>query len=213
MTNTTSILWQMNNRKHIRKRPNSGFTLIELLVVTGIIIVVSTLMLANNARFGGAILLENLAYDVGLSVRKAQLYGIAVKRFGSGDFEAGYGIYFDLALPNTYVLFADAYPAGAGDGIYEANQSELVESFTMLQGFHVVDLCATGSGLPENCENINTIDILFKRPNPDAFISANGVSGITNPDALHERTRIILESPRGDQVSIIVEATGQIAVQ
>ena len=48
-----------------------GFTLIELIVVTGIIVVVSTLVLSSNARFGGAILLENLAYDVGLSVRKA----------------------------------------------------------------------------------------------------------------------------------------------
>ena len=190
-----------------------GFTLIELIVVTGIIVVVSTLVLSSNARFGGAILLENLAYDVGLSVRKAQVYGIAVRRFGSGDFSAGYGVHFDRAVPATYVLFADTYPSGTGDGIYEPDQSELVESLTMLQGFRIADLCATLGGNPEESCGMNTVDIVFKRPEPDAFISVNGVSGIANPAALHERARILLESPRGDQVSVIVEATGQIAVQ
>src|SRR3989344_9303934 len=52
-----------------------GFTLIELLVVTGILVLISGLVLANNTRFGGAILLKNLAYDVGLSIREVQVYG------------------------------------------------------------------------------------------------------------------------------------------
>src|SRR3989344_3825107 len=80
-----------------------GFTLIELLVVTAILGIVSTLVLANNTRFGGAVLLENLAYEIGLSVRKAQVYGIAVRRFGETDFSAGYGIHFNSAMPTTYV--------------------------------------------------------------------------------------------------------------
>ena len=194
-------------------QPSSGFTLIELLVVTAIVIIVSTLILANNARFGGAVILENLAYDVGLSVRKAQVYGIAVRRFGATDFSSGYGIHFDITTPSAYVLFADVFPTGTGDGIYEPEASELVESLSMLQGYRMLDLCATsGGGLAEAC-GIDTIDILFKRPEPDAFISANGVSGVANPGALHERARVILQSPRGDEISVIVEATGQIAVQ
>ena len=190
---------------------SSGFTLIELLVVTAIVVIVSTLILANNARFGGAVILENLAYDVGLSVRKAQVYGIAVRRFGTSDFSSGYGIHFDSATPSTYVLFADVFPSGTGDGVYEPEASELVESLTMLQNFRIFELCATLGGV-ESC-NVETIDILFKRPEPDAFISVNGVSGIVNPAALYERARVILESPRGDLISVIVEATGQIAVQ
>ena len=34
-----------------------GFTLIELMVVTGILVVITSLILANNTRFGGAVLL------------------------------------------------------------------------------------------------------------------------------------------------------------
>src|SRR3989344_4615422 len=49
-----------------------GFTLVELMVVTGILVVITSLILANNTRFGGAVLLENLAYDIALSMRKAQ---------------------------------------------------------------------------------------------------------------------------------------------
>src|SRR3989344_3669939 len=45
-----------------------GFTLVELVVVTAIIVVVSSVVLVNNNRFGGVIQLENLAYDVALSV-------------------------------------------------------------------------------------------------------------------------------------------------
>src|SRR3989344_919601 len=112
-------------------RDNAGFTLIELIVVTGIIVVVSSLMFANNNRFGGVVFLENLAYDVALSMRKAQVYGIAVRRCDpnktascttANQFALGYGIQFSKATPTMYVLFADAYP-GVGNGIYDAAQN------------------------------------------------------------------------------------------
>ena len=190
-----------------------GFTLIELIVVMAIVVVVSTLILANNARFGGAILLESLAYDVGLSIQKAQVYGEGVRRFGTDTYSAGYGIRFNRATPISYVLFADVYPSPDGNGLYEAEQAELVESLTMLQGFRVVDLCGVGAGGTEEICDYSTLDVIFKRPEPDAYISVNGISGIVSPSALQERGRIILESPRGDRISVVVEATGQIAVQ
>ena len=190
-----------------------GFTLIELMVVTGILVVITSLILANNTRFGGAVLLENLAYDIALSVRRAQVYGIAVQRFGTDDFSAGYGVNFTSGTPTVYILFADIYPISTGNGIYEPLQSELVDSVSIQGGYRIIDLCATSpNSLSETC-GLTALDILFKRPEPGAFISKNGISGIANPAALQEKGRIILESPRGNKTSVIVEASGQIAVE
>jgi len=201
----------MNQTQHAEKQ--RGFTLAELIVVTGILVLITGVMLANNARFGGAILLENLAYDVALSVRKAQVYGIAVRRFGQTNFSAGYGMHFSIDTPVVYVLFADTSPPGTGDGIYQSSQGELVEEVTMQRGFHIADLCVTSPGSSTETCGLSRLDILFRRPEPDAFISANGISGVANPASLYERGRVILESPRGDRASVVVESTGQIAVQ
>ena len=198
----------MKHTQHAEKQ--RGFTLAELIVVTGILVLITGVMLANNARFGGAILLENLAYDVALSVRKAQVYGIAVRRFGQTNFSAGYGMHFSIDTPAVYVLFADTSPPGTGDGIYQSSQGELVEEVTMQRGFYVSGLFVG----PESSEvSIDSLDILFRRPEPDAFISANGISGVANHASLYERGRVILESPRGDRASVVIESTGQIAVQ
>src|SRR3989344_6228445 len=83
-------------------RSSTGFTLIELLVVTAIIVIVTSLVLINNNRFGGTVLLQNLAYDMAPSVREAQVYGISVLSFG-GEFDFGYGMHF-TANSQTYVL-------------------------------------------------------------------------------------------------------------
>lgn len=193
---------------------SKGFTLIELLVVTAILTIVSGIILVNNNRFGGAILLENLAYDVGLSIREAQVYGIAVRRYGTSNFQAGYGMHFSMSSPTTYVLFVDAVSEnGLYDGCPDSASCELVQSTDIHRGFQIADLCSIPtSGGGETCD-LDRLDILFQRPEPDAFISANGVSGVVSPASLQERGRIVLQSPRGDQQSVIVEIAGQIATQ
>lgn len=181
-----------------------GFSLIELVAVTGIIVILSSIMLANNAKFGGAITLRNVTYDIALSMRQAQTYGIAVRKFGAGagSFGAGYGMHFEITSPNGYLMFADAV---AANGLYDAGES--VESFTIHGGYHLKDLCATQTGGGSELCGLEKLDVLFQRPDPDAYIRANSLS------TLYERARIIVESPRGDRLAIIVELTGQISVQ
>lgn len=175
----------------------------ELIVVTGIIVVISGVVLSSNARFGGAITLRNLAYDVALSVREAQVYGISVRRFGLGDFTSGYGMHFRTSSPSSYILFADAVTA---NGLYDGS-GELVESLSIGRGFEISDLCVTiGTSPTETC-GISKVDILFQRPEPDAQIRFN------DGTSLNQRIRVVLSSPRGDTASVLVEATGQISVQ
>lgn len=202
--NPTMYLLQATSYK---LRTNRGFSLIELLVVIGILVVVTSLTLTNNSRFGGSVLLQNLAYDIALSVRQAQVYGISVYSFGASNYSVGYGMHFDISSPTTYVLFADVDK----NGIYD--QGELVEATNIGRGYKIKSLCAT-RGINEQC--LNTMDILFKRPEPDAHITArnsNGQSCIENNNQCQESGRITIESPRGDELNVVVEATGQISVQ
>jgi prepilin-type N-terminal cleavage/methylation domain-containing protein len=196
----------------------AGFSLIELLVVTAIFVILTGIILSNNSRFGGVVVLENMAYDLALSVRHAQLYGIAVRRFGATDFNVGYGINFNCngqtpCAATSYVLFADSL---TGNGIYDP-PSELIETTTIVGGHRVSNLCVRNGG-SETCGGLtgytcskSRLDILFKRPEPDAYIlSFTG----GNPDGVYQEAAcIVLTSPRGQSKAVTVERTGQIAVQ
>lgn len=198
---------------HRTARNARAFTLIELLVVTAIITVITGVVFANNNRFGGIILLENLTYDVALSIRQAQVYGISVSRFGDTNFSAGYGIDFNVSSPTTYTLFGDSSDNGLYDcTIPGSGGCELVAATTIASGYRIASLCSTPAGGSEGCSGINTIDVLFKRPEPDAWISSNGNSCITDSSACQESARITLTSPRGDTMSVVIEANGQISV-
>jgi len=176
-----------------------AFTLIEMLVVAGIVTVVSGIMLANYANFGGAITLRNLAYDVALSLREAQTFGISVRQF-EGQFTSGYGMHIQRSSPTTYILFADAVTPNKR---YDAG--ELVDSISIGRGFFISDLCVIpASASTETC-GIDRIDVVFERPEPDARI-------LYNETATAQSARIILESPRGDKAGVLVEASGQISV-
>jgi prepilin-type N-terminal cleavage/methylation domain-containing protein len=193
---------------------SKGFTLIELLVVTAIIVLISSVVLANNNRFGGVVLLQNLAYNIALSIRQAQVYGISTARFQStSNFSAGYGMHFDLSSPDTYLLFADAITP---NGMYDCPQPqtdncELVQSTNISNGYGINQLCVTASSGAENC-SVQKLDVLFKRPEPDAWISADGTSCTLDNTACQEGARIVLIAPSGDIMNVTVEANGQISV-
>ena len=195
----------------MRLDAHRGFTLVEMIVVIGIMAIISGLILASNARFGGVILLQNLTYDIALSVRQAQVYGIAVQRFNT-SFSAPYGMHFQTDSGSgaaAYVLFADAL--APENGYYDCPEPgtvncELVQSTTIATGYSIAQLCVTPASGSERCD-ITSLDITFKRPEPDAYIRSSQLSG------LFASGRIVVESPRGDQKTIVVQANGQISVE
>lgn len=190
-----------------RSRRARGFTLIELITVVGIITIITSVVLVNNNRYGGSVLLQNLAYDIALSIRQAQVYGISVRGSGASNFNAGYGMHFATSDIFHYELFADL----AGTGIYDPNfsPSENVppSPYAIGRGYYIAKLCAPAGTDASSCTSVQQLDTLYKRPEPDAAIRING-----NP-SLQDSGRIVVESPRGDILSIVVDATGQISVQ
>jgi prepilin-type N-terminal cleavage/methylation domain-containing protein len=205
----TTAIREHSNHSHTQK----AFTLIEMLVVVGIIVVVTGAVLANSGQLGGQFILQNFAYDMALSIRQAQTYGIAVRKFDS-HFNYPYGMHFDASDNTHYILFADVNP----NGVFDANNpsSELYQQYEITRGFQIQSLCATPSagGSGEVC-GLSRLDIIFKRPEPDAWISISDVQHCIpkSGDYCQASARIRLVAPRGDVKDVIVPANGQISVQ
>jgi type II secretory pathway pseudopilin PulG len=200
----------------------------ELLVVTAIIVVVSAIALANNAKFGGTVLLEDFAYNVALTIRQAQVYSISVHRTGSNCLTSGstcfavpYGVHFSLSSPTQYVLYADANV----NGVYDSG--EAITSYALQNGYSIYKLCVASSNITlAACKNPSDsgslhhktlLDIYFQRPEPDAQITADvndpciptagGGGGTCQPYSF-----IVFQSPRGDYMGVAVQGNGQVYV-
>ena len=186
-----------------------GFTLVELLVTISIFVILTGIVLFNQGKFNGSILLTNLAYDTALTIRQAQTYGVNVKEFnGSGNF-VPYGVAFDMSFPKSFILFADL----ASDGIYYTNSNPAclssysspgtdgcVSRYTIKNGNYIKDLCVDGTcGLAK-------LYITFVRPNPDAKIIAGPVRPTNN------LAKIVLGNPDGSTRTVEVQSNGLIQI-
>ena len=186
----------------------SAFTLIELLVVCGIMALIAGLMLANQTKFGGQVLLQNFAYDMALSIRQAQVYGISVQGYNA-SFKAGYGIHFDTN--NTrYILYGDTDNSGAWNSTID--QQKAVLNITR-SGYAINTKCVTVSGT-ETC-GVKQLEIVFQRPEPDALISWQDSASTWHyytAGARADSARIEVISPRSEKMSVRISQNGQIAV-
>ncbi|MFZ3043507.1 MAG: type II secretion system protein [Minisyncoccia bacterium] len=206
-----------------------GFTLIELLVVLAIITVIMGIVLSSQSTFNKTLVLTNTAYDVALTLRSTQTYGLSSRASGSTS-NAGYGLHFQSSTPGSFTLFADLYPlpstssvchptsdasapnARPGNCVYESAQSEKVSDYVLGNGVTVNDFCAYALG-SWSCAHaqggaLSSLDIVFARPNPDPFISTNG----SYPGAATAATAacLSLTSPQGGTQFISLTSSGQI---
>lgn len=182
-----------------------AFSLIELLVSVSILTVITGVVLANNTQFNSSVLLGNAAYDIALTIREAQVYGLSTQAFG-GEFQVGYGVHFSSA--REYVLFADVDQNR--NRRYDAGVDQVVRQYTLGRGFTIAQLCATRTDQSVACSqssaSLEHLDIAFLRPNPDATITG------TDPKPFSS-ARITITSPSGETRTISVQSTGQISVQ
>lgn len=202
-------------------KKSSGFSVLELVISIAIFIIVTTVVLVGQHRFGGNILITNLAYDVALSVRQAQVYGISVRQNLPGDFQKRYGIHFSGT--DYYVLFVDLNDDGYYDVLAgnssgcivnppQGHSPECVSVYKIQRGNFISRFCGgtlncTDSG---DQNRIDSMDIVFRRPDPEAKIVTFKVGAVvSNP----EEASITVSSPQGLLKTINVLASGQISVQ
>jgi prepilin-type N-terminal cleavage/methylation domain-containing protein len=199
-----------------------GFTLTELLAVFAIISTLSMVVLSSQSHFNKSLLLTNTAYDIALTLRATQTFGLGSRVLGGvGSQNAGHGVHFSSASATAFVQFIDVLPVvedGAspdvkpGDGVYEV--SEQVTTHNLQNGIIIQNMCALA--LPQNqwrCitgtpSSINSIDIVFSRPNADPSIRRDGSKVQEASEAC-----ITIASPQGGERSILVTASGQMRVE
>lgn len=204
MTQTAQSHRSFSRPGHFAAR---GFSLIELLVVISIFSLITTVILANHARFNGSVLLGSLAYDIGLSIREAQVFGLSVRQFAN-QFDIGYGVHF--SDPASYLFFADRNTNNRYDGEGESNDS-LIRNYAVGRGHTILRYCAETANGYEQCSDsspgaISYLDIVFFRPDPDAVITTNELS------TTYSRGKITVSSPVGETRTVTIESTGQISV-
>jgi len=178
------------------KKNKGGFSLIELLVSIAILVVVSGLVFFNQSGFSNSVLIENLAYEISLTIRQAQSYGLQSKETSTvDDFESGYGVYFDLSNPTEIVLYADKNK----DHFYDEVFDTIIDELKMTNGSSVVSLSIDGNPATK-------MSVSFIRPNPTAYINKNfGLSG--------SKGEIIIESLKGEQKQITINKVGQMSIE
>ena len=192
------------------------------MVVVGIMILMTAVVLVQSSKFNGSILMRSLAANIGLSIREAQLYGVSVKQASAttSGFSHAYGVH--LASNTSYSVFADTND----DNMYSDGDS-IVDTFTLPNGF-TMDVCVENSvsstcigPCPSSpvlsaCSTANTpitsLDIMFKRPNPNASFMVTG--GVENA-SYNGAVLVLLPPPNSTAPSrtITVYPTGLIAIQ
>lgn len=187
-----------------------GFTLIELLTVTAIIVIITLVLLLRQSKFDSSTILRSVAYSVALSVRQAQVYGTSVLGSSNGSaiaYAPGYGLFFGRTSPQIYILYADFN----NNGGYDAG--EAVQTFTLNAGYTISEACVNFSNGTKNCtgaddttgsHTIDSVNIVFKRPNPDAVFNANPA---------YVSSYIQVRSNDGTTRSVLITSAGQINVQ
>lgn len=200
----------MFQKRRLLSEASAGFTLVELLVSLGIFAVVTALVLMKHQSFSGGILLTNLAYETALTIRRAQSFGINVKGQGA-SFDIWYGVRFDKRYPTEFLLFTDSNKnatydgTGACDGIVV---DECFEKVLIKRNMSFKQLCIAGPSA-EDC-NRNIIDIIFKRPDPEARIYDRGVG---SSGTAYGSVKIVLKALDGRSKNVVVRKTGQISVE
>lgn len=217
----------MESSRHCSlSRLTAGFTIVEMLVVLAIIGVITAIVFTNQGAFNKTAILTNTAYDVALSLRDTENYGLGGRAVG--DTSSGYGVRFSLGTPKSYIVFADTYPAPSpsspchpvtdptvlgsqsGNCAYDTGQDVSVGTYTLGNNITVSDFCAHSSGgwsCAAGGGGFSTLDVVFARPNPDPFIGTDGAYSSLLTEAC-----VTLAAPEGSSRSITITGAGGIII-
>ena len=199
----------------------------ELIIAMTIFLTLSSVMLADYNGMNSRITLDTNAHQMAQWVRQTQISAMSVKHTQSdASTFPGYGLHFDRATPGQFIFFADLVP-GVGlspnkrydplIGMEKCGDAgvECEQIVKLPKGNSIEKLCSemTPFVLGPDCDtfsNANDFDIIFTRPDPDAFI---GGEYSTGNYATSSRAVIYLKSVKGYRRLVEVWVTGQVSVQ
>lgn len=195
-----SLLTSIQNRKI----PAAGFTVIELMVTITIVVLVTGIIMIQYGSFNNSVLLTSQAYETAFDLREAQSLAIGVKRGNNANFREEFGIHFDLASPNQYILFQDS---GAGVPARYGAGEEIGTPYIVDPRFVISDICTTNTAGTRSCSAAN-ISVTFQRPDFDAVFGPNINLGTVQSVEIIYATAGNLSNTR----TVTISSTGQISV-
>lgn len=216
---------------------HKGFTLIEFIVIISIFAVMASVALFNFNGFKSNVGLNNLAHDIGLTIRQAQVFGwvtqSSVTSSGSIALDTtdpltgnpvryADGVFFDsTTLGTEFILYRKTNENNPKN--YETGLDTRIDTIK-INGPYIIDkilsspnkadlAIAVGNLVPTTGQitQISDVSIAFTRPKPEATF----FSGVT---ALADHYIAIYIRGTADAVGtashvVIVSRTGEIDVQ
>lgn len=196
------MIFANNKAYQSRSSRHGGFTLIELIVTISIFVFMTALVLSRYNDYYSGTIFKNLAYDIAITIREAQSYGISVK-VRTDNFSKAYGVFFPgSAGPQKFALTSydiDNYVVGVSEKDYILKHGA-VFSQLLVSSDNVTYTTA------------NDLAIIFQRPNPEAIICAKVGGGGQNCTG-YKFAKIVLQAVNGSNITVKVNTTGQISIE
>jgi len=147
---------------HISKaQKQKGFTYVELIFAVALILIISTIVFMNFSAGEDTLALDRAAHKMGQDIRRSISLSLDArdKPAGcSGPSFGGYGMFFEVAEPNSYIIFADC------NGSVEYEGSDVtVETIALDPVVEIYQI-----GWPMNYSP--DISIVFEPPHPEVHI-------------------------------------------
>lgn len=169
---------------------NKGLTLIELMVVIAIFLGITSTVLFNYGDFSSNVSLQNLTDDIALSIRKAQGFAIGARGISDGtgtvDFNKSYGMHFSVnptssnldSSERAFLMFSIPTPQSILDKFYsvgsgscgDKNNNNCVEFFNIMTLDKIKGINVINSSGPISLGQNASVDVVFTRPDPRAYI-------------------------------------------
>lgn len=135
-----------------------GFMLVELLVALAIISLLTAVVVPNWKSADSTLSLDRSAHQLAQDVRGVIEIALKAKPYQCqlpGSL-SGYGLYFSLDAPSSFLFFADC----DNNQQYDKGTDLLVETFSLEQGMRIVTL-----------EPGSPMSVVFIPPSPKVFIN------------------------------------------
>lgn len=189
----------------LQKSYFGGFTLIELMVTVGIFVFMTYLVMARYNNYYSGTIFKNLAYDVAITIRQAQSYGISVKvDEDSGQFNRAYGVYIAGGEAVEFSLHpytrdqAGKYTKSDAEKVYKLKHGAIFKTLKV----------STNDVVYTDAQNLA---IIFQRPNPEAIICAQ--MGGVQDCSTYKFAKLRLEAPNEAFITVKANSSGQVSIE
>lgn len=175
--------------KKIKENTSRGFTLVEMTIVAAIFGILTMIVVLKYGDFTSNLLVTNMAYEIALTARQAQAFGVGVRGFeldGDRGFGYPYGVFLNLddgtsetgTLARSFIFFVDRDDdlfcddgVIGGPGVSNcvcAAGDECINQFTLQRNIRITSIGVGNQNF--DCDTVTAAAVTFKRPSPEARI-------------------------------------------